>query len=64
MKGLPQLDKKPSSTPEQTEGHVEALSEIFQKWRDEGLFEPRPIASSMYGAVIVAMIIGSVYKEK
>jgi len=61
LKGLPQLDKKPNSAPEQTEGHVEAMSEMFKKWRDEGLFEPRPIASSMYGAVIVSMIIGSVY---
>ena len=53
------LDKEPKNVPEQTEGHVEATSRYFAKWRKEGLYEPRPVVSGIYGAVVVSMIVGS-----
>jgi fatty acid desaturase len=60
LKAIPVLEKAPKSVPEQSEGHVEAMSAMLAKWRKEGLFEPRPMVSGAYGAVIVAMIVGSV----
>jgi hypothetical protein len=41
----------------QAEGHVEAMSAMIAKWKKEGLFEPRPVVSSTYGAVVVAAIV-------
>jgi fatty acid desaturase len=60
LKGLPELAKAPTEQPAQAEGHVEAVSEMIAKWRKEGLFEPRPVATGLYGLAVLAAIAGSV----
>lgn len=60
LKSLPVLKEPPADAVKQAEGHVEAMSEMMAKWRAEGLFEPRPVASALYGLSVCAAIAGSV----
>merc|ERR1712070_689650 len=62
LKSLPKLDKIDDTdyAPKQSDGHVEATTAAIAKWKEEGLFEPRPVISSIYGLVTVAVIVGAV----
>merc|ERR1711871_55274 len=60
LKAVPQLSATPENVTTQTDGHVQAMTNMFAKWRRDGLFEPRPVASFTYGAVVVAAIAASI----
>lgn len=64
LRALPEMKEKPADVPEQAEGHAEELSKYLVKWREEGLFEPRPVASGLYGLATVAVIVASVVMAK
>merc|ERR1719267_322274 len=36
------------------------MTKLLQKWKDEGLFNPRPIASTTYGLLVVGAIASSI----
>jgi len=61
LKSIPVLTETPENVPKQSEGHVEAMSKMLLKWKREGLFKPRPLASAAYGGTVVALIILSVF---
>ena len=49
---------KDDRTPTQPKGHAEWMTMIQRKWRDEGLYEPRPWASGM--CVVSAALVQKV----
>lgn len=61
LKATPVLEKPPSEVAAQAEGHVEAMSAMLAKWKREGLFEPRPVASGLYGLGVVVAIAASLW---
>lgn len=60
LKALPELKEAPKDILKQTDGHVEAMSEMIAIWRKEGLFEPCMGQALAYGLTVVAAIIASV----
>ena len=60
LKATPQLEKPPAQPESQAEGHVEAMTAMIAKWKAAGLYEPRPVASGLYGLAVVAAIVVSV----
>mmetsp|Transcript_1975 Transcript_1975/g.4235 ORF Transcript_1975/g.4235 Transcript_1975/m.4235 type:complete len:424 (-) Transcript_1975:202-1473(-) len=60
LAALPELTEAPKEAAKQAEGHVEATSAMIAKWKKEGLFEPRPVVSSLYGLCVVAAIVAAV----
>mmetsp|Transcript_15146 Transcript_15146/g.19639 ORF Transcript_15146/g.19639 Transcript_15146/m.19639 type:complete len:422 (-) Transcript_15146:188-1453(-) len=59
LKSIPQLKKEPEKQTPQTNGHVEGMSKLIEKWYAEGLFEPLAV-SYTYGLCVVLAIVVSI----
>lgn len=60
LRSLPVAQVDPANLPSQPEEHAAEMSRLFASWRERGLFRPRPLASFLYAATVVAFLVASV----
>lgn len=64
LKALPVLKDQAAaaaaSVPKEQGEHAAAMSKMIASWKAKGLFEPKPLATGLYGAAVVAAIVLSV----